>query len=225
MKFKLRPYQVSIHTPIQGVTGTRSRVTRLILFQSTHPYRVWRPSRFLESSTIFVSIHTPIQGVTSTAKCNNRQIRSFNPHTHTGCDATADILNNLPKEVSIHTPIQGVTWHYWLALSPPWFQSTHPYRVWLSKQTFCHLIKLVSIHTPIQGVTYLCCCNWGMSEFQSTHPYRVWREEAGLNPNLMMFQSTHPYRVWRWLVAVLVLLVKFQSTHPYRVWQIHTTSV
>ena len=125
-----------------------------------------------------VSIHTPIQGVTSNSVPISRCIKSFNPHTHTGCDLNNDDAYYSTK-VSIHTPIQGVTlvtsritvWA-WVSIHTPIqgvtsireefipdfkFQSTHPYRVWL-RLPLCVLFgKSVSIHTPIQGVTYLPC--------------------------------------------------------------------
>ena len=56
--------------------------------------------------------------------------RSFNPHTHAGCDQCGIYIPS-PDEVSIHTPTQGVT-----------FQC----RIY-------SLLQLVSIHTPTQGVT------------------------------------------------------------------------
>ena len=55
---------VSIHTPIQGVTGVEG----------------------CEHVLDEVSIHTPIQGVTSFADCCIYSFACFNPHTHTGCD-------------------------------------------------------------------------------------------------------------------------------------------
>ena len=57
-------------------------------------------------------------------------MRSFNPHTHAGCDSGHTITFDCGA-VSIHTPTQGVT------------QGTVP---------FDREIK-VSIHTPTQGVT------------------------------------------------------------------------
>ena len=209
--------KVSIHTPIQGVTrcsccGASS--TRcfnphthtgcdllipllyhpLVLFQSTHPYRVW-PNSSTSCTTWW----------------------SFNPHTHTGCDEY-DLCQYEHNQVSIHTPIQGVTKHRKPMFPGMVFQSTHPYRVWRLRRTFCKPVDL----------------------FQSTHPYRVWLRELLAKLGLRLFQSTHPYRVWLiFLAATLITLVSihtpiqgvtslgcpfnapsgFQSTHPYRVWQ------
>ena len=100
--------RVSIHTPTQGVTIPPSPYCREILFQSTHPRRVWL---------------LPVIAVTL--------IKGFNPHTHAGCDISNLLYKDIPVEfqsthprrvwqiwrppiynpynVSIHTPTQGVT--------------------------------------------------------------------------------------------------------------------
>ena len=76
---------VSIHTPTKGVTFPRSESSRVKLFQSTHPRRVW----------LFL-------------KTQFKRKWSFNPHTHEGCDQLAKW--KLPRgRVSIHTPTKGVT--------------------------------------------------------------------------------------------------------------------
>ena len=100
--------RVSIHTPTQGVTIPPSPYCREILFQSTHPRRVWL---------------LPVIAVTL--------IKGFNPHTHAGCDKSDVHQSIIPimfqsthprrvwlllmvytigkRKVSIHTPTQGVT--------------------------------------------------------------------------------------------------------------------
>ena len=79
------------------------------LFQSTHPRRVWpwnqKKSLLAKGVSIHtptkgvtyvarrffatkgVSIHTPTKGVTDVAKGGFDEIKSFNPHTHEGCDS------------------------------------------------------------------------------------------------------------------------------------------
>ena len=96
-----------------------------------------------------VSIHTPTQGVTQ-AEVWKVWHRSFNPHTHAGCDRRG-YVSYLLEEVSIHTPTQGVTS---IAPLPRCFRS-------------------VSIHTPTQGVTYQAARLDTVIRFQSTHPRRV----------------------------------------------------
>ena len=77
-------------------------------------------------------------------------MKSFNPHTHAGCDpyGTTTYRQLL---VSIHTPTQGVT----IAQTPRWAFSP------------------VSIHTPTQGVTMRMTTSFILKTFQSTHPRRV----------------------------------------------------
>ena len=146
--------EVSIHTPIQGVTIAPGKIEAPSAFQSTHPYRVWRWK------------------IISSWWC-----WSFNPHTHTGCDSATASHPRTPP-VSIHTPIQGVTYNwrqlYKIAnvsihtpiqgvtyLPPP-----YPSRFAVSIHTPIQGVtgfqrkggrsQGVSIHTPIQGVTSFC---------------------------------------------------------------------
>ena len=101
--------------------------------------------------------------------------KSFNPHTHTGCDDRSN-----PRQalffVSIHTPIQGVT-H---------FSLLHVWR------------HIVSIHTPIQGVTPPLFCGQRSKCCFNPHTHTgcdVSRHNEKLS--MIWFQSTHPYRVWQ----------------------------
>ena len=86
--------------------------------------------------------------------------RSFNPHTHEGCDEEIPLLLCARKRVSIHTPTKGVTAsigttpHHSFCFNP----HTHE---------GCDLMSLpstircpsVSIHTPTKGVTRPLGCN------------------------------------------------------------------
>ena len=56
-------------------------------------------------------------------------MRSFNPHTHAGCDDLMVGTFRLKMVVSIHTPTQGVTAVTIRAYGLSMFQSTHPRRV------------------------------------------------------------------------------------------------
>ena len=73
------------HTHAGCDHGRLYAICQLILFQSTHPRRVWRSVRSLSARR-----------------------KSFNPHTHAGCDNWVN-LNGITGIVSIHTPTQGVT--------------------------------------------------------------------------------------------------------------------
>ena len=175
---------------------TRYITTGIILFQSTHPRRVWRlwPVRF-QSNNGFnphthagcdavnnffelksnVSIHTPTQGVTLRDKSKKSVSSCFNPHTHAGCDITVDWVGCI-----------------WASFNP----HTH---------AGCDRAKIPKRNASLR--------------FQSTHPRRVWLRAGTTCIPSWSFQSTHPRRVW--LIAVLSSLRadEFQSTHPRRVWQ------
>ena len=231
-------FDVSIHTPTQGVTLIMLSASLPSRFQSTHPRRVWPQKDIEEFDWLSVSIHTPTQGVTFTSESKIEYLR-----------------------VSIHTPTQGVTATVVYYLRDTMFQSTHPRRVWLPDSNhdrnhiivsihtptqgvtplFVNLKKaiIVSIHTPTQGVTLAKVLRNGICKFQSTHPRRVWRCWNKFTSNNLRFQSTHPRRVW--LPTRIRRPIKicfnphthagcdgidgetlncftFQSTHPRRVW-------
>ena len=215
-------WPVSIHTPIQGVTQQTAVKEKAHVFQSTHPYRVWPSSSLLQVVMVgFQSTH-PYR-VWRNMWFYKLIDKSFNPHTHTGCDVRS-WRHSLPSAVFQSTHPYRV----WLSLPllhvvRVGFQSTHPYRVWQQgsrlrsygrwrfnphTHTGCDDYDLVdneeqavSIHTPIQGVTELTANIDLGKEFQSTHPYRVWPGVLRLRPCQVKFQSTHPYRVWRLLAA------------------------
>ena len=141
--------------------------------------------------------------------------------------------------VSIHTPTQGVT-HYTYPYSTSLkFQSTHPRRVWQSRDGYqgdnegfnphthagCDTNSpdigtdgLVSIHTPTQGVTSKS--GYGVT----SHHVSIHTPTQGVTFSirnktvLLQFQSTHPRRVWLVSVFCPLLVFLFQSTHPRRVW-------
>ena len=150
----------------------RYRLEKKILFQSTHPRRVWRQIR-MSCRDSLVSIHTPTQGVTKWVHLWLPVSNCFNPHTHAGCDIPLMSCKVL-HSVSIHTPTQGVT------------QST----------VMDGMTDEVSIHTPTQGVTTTKNTSGRTFGFQSTHPRRVWLDRRWRIREDNSFQSTHPRRVW-----------------------------
>ena len=121
---------VSIHAPTRGATARKTTESAAYLFQSTHPHGV-RPCT------------TPAR----------KETASFNPRTHTGCDA-------------INTDIQA---------KRDGFQSTHPHGV----RRWLHPPKArkttVSIHAPTRGATLITKYYKIMDKFQSTHPHGVRR--------------------------------------------------
>ena len=81
----LRKFQISIHTPAQGVTISPHNHQQIHIFQSTLPHREWRLAERLEDIPI-----------------------NFNPHSRTGSDSIKALLE-IRAKISIHTPAQGVT--------------------------------------------------------------------------------------------------------------------
>ena len=171
--FELYWCSVSIHTPTQGVTIRVGNSVVQILFQSTHPRRVWLIDIIIKiiskcfnphthagcdiekqhaQGKMTVSIHTPTQGVTSICSWSSTKAVSFNPHTHAGCDYLLEVQNRDHSSFNPHTHA-GCDQFY----------------------TYCLYNIFVSIHTPTQGVTLKNGWSLCLHMFQSTHPRRVWR--------------------------------------------------
>ena len=207
---------VSIHTPTQGVTT-------LAAVNSRNPR---------------VSIHTPTQGVTQ-AEVWKVWHRSFNPHTHAGCDQVLQHISLPYRCFNPHTHA-GCDWKHLQDHHASRFQSTHPRRVWLSINAQLTLygsfnphthagcdcwslstsfVYYVSIHTPTQGVTLVLRRQRKLYLFQSTHPRRVWlpnairigRQRYSFNPHTHAGCDMADVRK-------LAPFILFQSTHPRRVW-------
>ena len=148
-------FDVSIHTPTQGVT---------------------KPNRWKEHRKK-VSIHTPTQGVTSSSNITLLRV-CFNPHTHAGCDKSV-LRPKGRSTVSIHTPTQGVTLLFLLFWQLQTVSIHTPTQGVTSRCPRCSRITFsfnphthagcdpftlswtanvhVSIHTPTQGVTSHDC--------------------------------------------------------------------
>ena len=124
----------------------------LIVFQSTHPRRVWLSKpKWWSSDCKFQSTHPRRVWHGSGRVWGNHS--GFNPHTHEGCDFAALVATaQMDDTVSIHTPTKGVTLNFARWYNSTQFQSTHPRRVWHSNCTVCFYQLM----------------------FQSTHPRRVW---------------------------------------------------
>ena len=120
---------VSIHTPTQGVTSDMFGLAERMLFQSTHPRRVWRSSAIWPKSCWIRFQSTHPRRVWLILIFSVVLNGSFNPHTHAGCDIRATEYLQRWK-VSIHTPTQGVTSKCLPSIYSYKFQSTHPRRVW-----------------------------------------------------------------------------------------------
>ena len=76
---------VSIHTPTQGVTRCGLLWLVELVFQSTHPRRVWL--YYFPSLSDYVGFNPHTHAGCDTLVLNEvLWYRSFNPHTHAGCD-------------------------------------------------------------------------------------------------------------------------------------------
>ena len=170
---RVTSFFVSIHTPTKGVTDRYNGAFCFGLFQSTHPRRVW-----------LINLRININH------------RSFNPHTHEGCDPLCrfwrckqrvfqsthprrvwrSLENGNCPEGEFQSTHPRRVWLAPLALdaAPMLFQSTHPRRVWPMILDNLGISAAVSIHTPTKGVTLLSIYITCQLRFQSTHPRRVW---------------------------------------------------
>ena len=95
--------KVSIHTPTKGVTPLAQNAIWWKKFQSTHPRRVWHDKPFCYGFCLSVSIHTPTKGVTLNTNLLTLFSKSFNPHTHEGCDKWKQLPRPSPDSFNPHT--------------------------------------------------------------------------------------------------------------------------
>ena len=128
------------------------------------------------------------------ATYNSGNTTSFNPRTHTGCDAehyntampslvsihaptrgatTICSSYNYCNNVSIHAPTRGATWlsshendYYFVSIHAPTRGATDMNENGMQ-------ISEVSIHAPTRGATLLCAEYHVKDLFQSTHPHGV----------------------------------------------------
>ena len=144
------------------------------LFQSTHPWRVRLQGSTTGGAIIYISIHAPTRGATT----------------------------NTTYPVATQSK----------------FQSTHPWRVRHFLWAVLKQPPKISIHAPTGSATQYWCI------FQNYQCYFNPRTHEGCdirNPLVFviwwLFQSTHPRRVRRLLNKSLGTQYQFQSTHPRRV--------
>ena len=143
---------VSIHTPTQGVTlrlSQRMAISRL--FQSTHPRRVWQDIAIGEVVLKgFQSTHPrrvwPIkQQTTMNSLC-------FNPHTHAGCDRRS--LNSSIASFCFNPHTHAGCDLFSFAYHPnPLGFNPHTHAGCDFASLIASTPLSVSIHTPTQGVT------------------------------------------------------------------------
>ena len=142
-------------------------------FQSTHPHgvRLHLPSLIIRRRV--VSIHAPTRGATSERHKGLKWLRSFNPRTHTGCDAICRSAAAYRKSFNprTHTGCDSGVCSY--SRNAVMFQSTHPHGVRLPPTQDTLFSRFVSIHAPTRGATFAPLQSLGDQLFQSTHPHGV----------------------------------------------------
>ena len=208
-----------------------------MLFQSTHPSGVRRPSTRRASPT-----------------------RHFNPRTPVGCDVPVLVLACIGDRISIHAPQWGATSAYHQSPAGALFQSTHPSGVRpTDSAAIVRCKQFQSTHpsgvrppsgdcgrsatadfnprTPVGCDSYRHHHNKRFHPFQSTHPSGVRPfdgaksvgKSSDFNPRTpvgcdgiapdkrleaVIFQSTHPSGVRHAPFENPLAIFKFQSTHP-----------
>ena len=143
---------VSIHTPTQGVTlrlSQRMAISRL--FQSTHPRRVWQDIAIGEVVLKgFQSTHP--RRVWLLQPLRSSLNGCFNPHTHAGCDDVVASLAPRPISFNPHTHAGCDTSFRGRVVTSCGF-NPHTHAGCDIKLFNRIIIRNVSIHTPTQGVT------------------------------------------------------------------------
>ena len=144
--------QVSIHTPVWGVTSLLIVVSVPIAVSIHTP--VWGVTKKIEAETAEKTSFNPHPrmggdcGVTNF--CNLR--RCFNPHPRMGGDRNGRRWNKCQHRVSIHTPVWGVTWKPWKKPLTKWSFNPHPRMGGdLSTLSWCCLSVLFQSTPPYGG--------------------------------------------------------------------------
>ena len=127
-----------------------------MLFQSTHPSGVRRPSTRRASPT-----------------------RHFNPRTPVGCDVPVLVLACIGDRISIHAPQWGATSAYHQSPAGALFQSTHPsgvrptdsaaiVRCKQFQSTHPSGVRLVRAGTPTRNTISIHAPQWGATDVSKT---------------------------------------------------------
>ena len=149
-------------------------MSKLLMFQFTHPGRGATDTRHLSRIVYRVSIHAPREGCDSQRPPWRRRIRCFNSRTPGGVrpggslkDRDASCFNSrtpggvrpqffqlgdVEVAVSIHAPREGCDLAQAVNVDPfALFQFTHPGRGATTAGALCLDLLLVSIHAPREG--------------------------------------------------------------------------
>ena len=141
-----------------------------------------------------VSIHTPTKGVTLQPLRGLRTRRSFNPHTHEGCDLQHLRIRLPPTCFNPHThegcDIRGIGYYPQVERFNP-----HTHEGCDGNILILKVKSKVSIHTPTKGVTFFGipkCVTFVVSIHTPTKGVTC---SGSSCRSCNMFQSTHPRRV------------------------------
>ena len=160
-----------------------------VMFQSTHPRRVWLLLPYADIEIVDVSIHTPTKGVTSLnfQAMYFLMFQSTHPRRVWLLDGS-HYWNSC--NVSIHTPTKGVTKVCNLFVTTFLCFNPHTHEG-CDALTYGYAPRYaVSIHTPTKGVTTAAFGGAPFRLFQSTHPRRVWLTIA---KQLQQLSSFNPH--------------------------------
>ena len=127
-------------------------MSKLLMFQFTHPGRGATDTRHLSRIVYRVSIHAPREGCDSQRPPWRRRIRCFNSRTPGGVRPQFFQLGDVEVAVSIHAPREGCDLAQAVNVDPfALFQFTHPGRGATTAGALCLDLLLVSIHAPREG--------------------------------------------------------------------------
>ncbi len=192
-----------------------------MMFQSTHPRRVWRQGSLSGSTKVCKFQSTHPRRVWPVCPEYYRTRRWFqSTHPRRVWPICGRLLLRACGFQSTH-PRRVWPCHLHTIESYNMFQSTHPRRVWQGSMLSDNNYKLVSIHTPTQGVTcpdhkikiIIECfnphthagCDWCCAEYAiccfcfNPHTHAGCDIVSKDFMPVAMFQSTHPRRVWPYI--------------------------
>ena len=106
----------------------------------------------IEAVPLAVSIHTPTKGVTSISLTNISFLKSFNPHTHEGCDLVRFAWASRSISFNPHTH-EGCDKICCCNISITFCFNPHTHEGCDQRVIGFQNRYLVSIHTPTKGVT------------------------------------------------------------------------
>ena len=233
-------FNISIHTPMKGVTENALTLCYTIIFQSTLPWREWLArirktnkngefqstlpwrewlgGQLQQHANAWFQSTLPWREWLGPARALSLREHYFNPHSHEGSDNVGDIIP-IYLEISIHTPMKGVT-RAMPVHSIPGIISIHTPMKGVTGNGYgkpdC---RAISIHTPMKGVTFSPSSgNLSSTDFNPHSHEGSDFSNLQVNTKYYLFQSTLPWREWLSVACFCCGVYLFQSTLPWREW-------